>query len=95
MIHRTVFLPQLTKQESELDRLLASLSHYRLALGQSDPEQLLLGLHRRIEGASTEEERAMLHAWLREVRIDLAPVQQGSGVTTTGSPKSPSVKVPA
>jgi hypothetical protein len=74
VIRQTVFLPPLAKQEGELDRLLASLSHYRLALGQSDPEQLLRALHRRIEGADTKEARAALLAWLREVRIDLAPV---------------------
>jgi hypothetical protein len=33
IIHRRVFLPPLPKQEGELDRLLASLSHYRLTLG--------------------------------------------------------------
>jgi len=76
VIRRTVFLPPLTKQEGELERLLASLSHYRLALGQSDPEQLLRALHRRIQGSRTEEERAVLRAWLREVRIDLAPVRR-------------------
>ena len=59
VIRRTVFLPPLARQEGELDRLLAGLSHYRLALGQSDPEQLLRALHRRIEGAGTEEERAV------------------------------------
>lgn len=64
VIRRTVFLPPLARQEGELDRLLAGLSHYRLALGQSDPEQLLRALHRRIEGASTEEERAVLRTWL-------------------------------
>jgi hypothetical protein len=74
VIRQTVFLPPLAKQEGELDRLLASLSHYRLALGQSDPEQLLRALHRRIEGADTKEARAALLAWLREARIDLAPV---------------------
>jgi hypothetical protein len=77
-IRRTVFLPPLARQEGELDRLLASLSHYRLALGQSDPEQLLRALHRRVEGAGTEEERAVLRAWLREVRIDLAPVHRNA-----------------
>ena len=76
VIRRTVFLPPLAKQEGELDRLLASLSIYRLALGQSDPEQLLRSLHRRIEGVDTEEERAALHAWLLDVRIDLSPVRQ-------------------
>ena len=78
VIRQTVFLPPLAKQEGELDRLLASLSHYRLALGQSDPEQLLRALHRRIEGADTDEQRAVLHAWLREVRIDLAPVHRNA-----------------
>jgi hypothetical protein len=78
VIHRTVFLPPLAKQEGELDRLLASLSHYRLALGQSDPEQLLRTLHRRIEGTGTEEERAVLLAWLRDVRIDLAPIRRNT-----------------
>jgi hypothetical protein len=78
VIRRIVFLPPLTKQEGELDRLLASLSHYRLALGQSDPEQLLRALHRRMKGAGTEEERAVLRAWLREVRIDLAPVHRNA-----------------
>jgi hypothetical protein len=81
VIRRTVFLPPLARQEGELDRLLASLSHYRLALGQSDPEQLLRALYRRIEGAGTEEERARLRAWLREVRIDLAPVHQPPPLT--------------
>lgn len=76
VIRRTVFLPPLAQQEGELDRLLASLSHYRLALGQSDPEQLLRALHRRIDGAGTEDERARLRSWLREVRIDLAPVRR-------------------
>ena len=76
VIRRMVFLPPLAKQEGELGRLLASLSHYRLALGQSDPEQLLRSLHRRIEGAGSEEERAALHSWLLEVRIDLSPVRQ-------------------
>jgi hypothetical protein len=78
VIHRTVFLPPLAKQEGELDRLLASLSHYRLALGQSDPEQLLRALHRRIEGAGTEAERAVLLAWLRDVRINLAPIRRNA-----------------
>ncbi|WP_170319723.1 helicase-related protein [Polyangium spumosum] len=77
VIRRSVFLPPLARQEGELDRLLASLSHYRLALGQSDPEQLLRALHRRLEGAGTEEARAALHAWLREAQIDLAPVRRG------------------
>lgn len=76
VIYRTVFLPPLAKQEGELDRLLARLSHYRLALGQSDPEQLLRALNRRIEGASTDEERVALLAWLRCVRIDLAPISR-------------------
>lgn len=76
VIHRMVFLPPLARQEGELDRLLASLSHYRLALGQSDPEQLLRALHRRIEGTGTEEERAILRTWLRDARIDLAPVHR-------------------
>jgi hypothetical protein len=76
VIRRTVFLPPLARQEAELDRLLVGLSHYRLALGQSDPEQLLRALQRRIEGANTEQDRARLHAWLREVRIDLAPVRR-------------------
>jgi hypothetical protein len=76
VIHRTVFLPPLAKQGGELDRLLASLSHYRLALGQSDPEQLLRALHRRIDRAETDEERATILAWLREVRINLAAVCQ-------------------
>jgi len=76
VIRRTVFLPPLARQEAELDRLLVGLSHYRLALGQSDPEQLLRALQRRIEGANTEQDRALLHAWLREVRIDLAPIRR-------------------
>lgn len=76
VIRRSVFLPPLARQEGELDRLLASLSHYRLALGQSDPEQLLRALHRRIEGAGTAEERAALRAWLRDVQIDLAPIRR-------------------
>ena len=76
VIRRTVFLPPLAKQEGELDRLLANLSHYRLALGQSDPEQLLRSLHRRLEGADTKEARAAIHQWLKDVRIDLAPVRQ-------------------
>jgi hypothetical protein len=75
VIHRTVFLPPLAKQEGELDRLLAGLSHYRLALGQSDPEQLLRALNRRIQDAGSDAERSVLHAWLGEVRIDLAPVR--------------------
>ncbi|WFU25125.1 hypothetical protein QA649_02425 [Bradyrhizobium sp. CB1717] len=78
VINRTVFLPPLSKQAGELDRLLASLSHYRLTLGQSDPEHLLRALHRRIEGADSEEERAALHKWLREIRIDLSPVRRNS-----------------
>jgi hypothetical protein len=78
VIHRTVFLPPLAKQDGELDRLLAGLSHYRLALGQSDPEQLLRALHRRVEGAGSEEERALVRAWLHEARIDLAPIRQTS-----------------
>jgi hypothetical protein len=78
VIRRTVFLPPLARQEGELDRLLASLSHYRLALGQSDPEQLLRALHRRLEGARTEEERAALRAWLLQVRIDLCPVRRNA-----------------
>lgn len=75
-IRRSVFLPPLAKQEEELSRLLARLSHYRLAIGQSDPEQLLRTLHRRIEGADTEEARTALHVWLREARIDLAPIRR-------------------
>jgi hypothetical protein len=75
VIHRTVFLPPLAKQEAELDRLLAGLSHYRLALGQCDPEQLLRALNRRIQDAGSDAERSVLHAWLGEVRIDLAPVR--------------------
>ena len=85
-IHRSVFLPPLARQEGELDRLLAGLSHYRLALGQSDPEQLLRALHRRIEGAATDEERAVLLAWLVEVRIDLSPVRRVSGRTAQVGP---------
>lgn len=83
IIRRMVFLPPLAKQEGELDRLLASLSHYRLALGQSDPEQLLRALHRRIESTATEKDRATLHAWLRDIRIDLAPVRKNisAGIT--------------
>jgi hypothetical protein len=64
------------------------LSHYRLALGQSDPEQLLRALHRRIEGAGTEEERAVLRAWLREVRIDLCPVGRTTISEATVAPDS-------
>ena len=78
VIRRAVFLPPLAKQEGELNRLLARLSHYRLALGQSDPEQLLRALQRRINGAGTEEERAVVLAWLREVRINLAPIRRNT-----------------
>jgi hypothetical protein len=85
VIRRTVFLPPLAKQEGELDRLLASLSHYRLALGQSDPEQLLRALHRRIAGTGREEERAVLHAWLREIRIDLSPVRRNGATGVTAA----------
>ena len=74
-IQRTVFLPPLAKQDGELARLLASLSHYRLALGQSDPDQLLRALHRRIERAETEDERRALRDWLTGLRIDLAPIR--------------------
>jgi hypothetical protein len=76
VINRTVFLPPLSRQEADLDHLLAGLSHYRLALGQSDPEQLLRALHRKM-ATSTEEERAILREWLHDVRIDLAPVRNG------------------
>ena len=74
-IQRTVLLPPLAKQDGELARLLASLSHYRLALGQSDPDQLLRALHRRIERAETEDERLVLRNWLAGLRIDLAPIR--------------------
>src|SRR5262249_42459642 len=56
VIRPTVFLPPLARQESELDRLLAALSHYRLALGQSDPEHLLRALNRKLDVAPTQEE---------------------------------------
>lgn len=72
-IHRVVFLPPLARQEGELELLLAGLSHYRLALGQPDPEQLLRALHRKLAGAATEAEKALLHAWLVEARINLSP----------------------
>lgn len=75
VIHRTVFLPPLARQGGELTRLLAGLSHYRLALGQSDPEQLLRALHRKL-ATSSKEDRDELLAWLREVRIDLAPISR-------------------
>lgn len=75
-VHRIVFLPPLAQQEAELERLLASLSHYRLALGQSDPEQLLRALRRKLDGAKTDEEKQAIHQWLREMRINLAPVQR-------------------
>lgn len=82
VIRRTVFLPPLARQEGELDRLLAGLAHYRLALGQSDPDELLRALHRRIEGAGTDEERAVLRAWLLEARIDLSPVRRNASEPT-------------
>jgi hypothetical protein len=84
VIRRTVFLPPLARQEGELDRLLAGLAHYRLALGQSDPEQLLRALHRRLEGVRTDEERTILRAWLRDVRIDLAPVRRAARCPAIG-----------
>jgi len=72
-IRRTVFLPPLAKQAEELDRLLEGLSHYRLALGQADPDELMSALERRVADARSEEERLALRAWLLEARIDLSP----------------------
>jgi hypothetical protein len=80
-IRRTVFLPPLAKQAEELDRLLASLSHYRLALGQADPDELLLALERRVAAVRSEEERVTLRDWLLAARIDLAPVRTGVAST--------------
>ena len=81
-IRRTVFLPPLAKQGPELDRLLASLSHYRLALGQADPDELLRALERRIVATGSEQDRMRLRDWLLEVRIDLTP-SRTSGVPST------------
>ena len=78
VIRRTVFLPPLAKQEGELDRLLASLSHYRLALGQSDPEQLLRALHRRIEGPGRRRSALRSARWhpSRPRELTCAPVRR-------------------
>src|SRR4029079_2967974 len=82
-IGRTVFLPPLAQQGAELDRLLASLSHYRLALGQADPDELLLALERRVASVRSEEERWALRAWFLEARIDLAPIRSGAPTAAT------------
>jgi hypothetical protein len=84
VIHRSVFLPPLAQQGGDLTRLLAGLSHYRLALGQSDPEQLLRALNRRV-AASSDDERDALLAWLREVRIDPSPIRRARKATGPAS----------
>jgi hypothetical protein len=79
-IRRTVFLPPLARQAAELDRLLAGLSHYRLALGQADPDELMRALERRVASVGGDEGRSALRAWLLEARIDLAPIRIGAGL---------------
>ncbi len=79
-IRRTVFLPPLAKQAQELERLLIGLSHYRLALGQADPDELLRSLERRLKDASSEA-RDALREWLLTARIDLSPARLGAVVT--------------
>ena len=81
-IRRTVFLPPLARQAEELERLLDGLWHYRLALGQADPDELLRALQRRVVGIRSDEDRRALRAWLLEARIDLSPIRTGEVAVT-------------
>jgi hypothetical protein len=71
-IRRSVFVPPFSRMGRALDRLLESLSLYRLALGQVDQEALVSALQRRIEGSSQRARKELIE-WLESVRIDLAP----------------------
>ncbi len=70
-IRRTMFTPPFSRIEPELERLLRSLSLYRMALGQSDQEALVSALHRRLSEPGVDREALM--KWLEKARIDLSP----------------------
>jgi hypothetical protein len=83
-IRRSVFVPPFSRVTTDLDRLLESLSLYRLALGQVDQEALVSALQRRIEGSSPRARKELLK-WLESVRIDLKPaIEEAAGARSSG-----------
>jgi hypothetical protein len=71
---RTVYVPPLSRQRDDMERLLKALALYRLALGQPDQEHLVQALGRRLEEAGSD--RSRLLAWLGAAMINLSPYQQ-------------------
>jgi hypothetical protein len=77
-------VPPFSRVTTDLDRLLESLSLYRLALGQVDQEALVSALQRRIEGSSPRARKELLK-WLESVRIDLKPaIEEAAGARSSG-----------
>lgn len=71
-IQRTVYVAPFSRTGAELDRLLQSLSLYRMALGQVDQESLVGALQRRLDSVSSKSRKELIQ-WLDDVRINLAP----------------------
>jgi hypothetical protein len=84
-IRRSVFVSPFSRVTTDLDRLLESLSLYRLALGQVDQEALVSALQRRIKGSSPRARKELLK-WLESARIDLKPeiAKEAAGTRASG-----------